>query len=495
MAEDIQIAGTPYLGKLRNPLAVIGLTIITLGIYGIVWYYKVNKELADIGEARGTAQLGTSPVTSLLAVLIGWIVIIPPFVSVYGTCNRLHRAGKLVGPGEGIVPILLWLLWIIPFGWFFAAYFMQNELNGVLQAQAQGGAPAGAIPAASASPAAAAAPGPAAPVDPIAPAAALFIVQAASDVDAPAAFRAVEQLLDDLVATLPRHVRLAYQIFGAEDVGLTIRLPEGNAQATAAAVEAAASGLLGAAEIRSIWRVDNGDDQAELWISLGSVTAKRRPEISARLREQVKAQNRAAEIAVDFGPTRSALPRIGSPFTVTLSGTDLTTLLDQAAAIRERLSKVPGVVDLVTYPAAAPASELRCAVDPDRTARYHIEPDQAAAAAASVIERRTVGYVVGPHDVSLDVAVVPAGDEPSAVANLPIHAPAGMLLPLAQLAEITVSSEPSAVVRQAGRRVVVLGADAVGDPGAVFARIRAACDEIKLPAGIAITFSDERSTQ
>ena len=54
MAEDIQIAGTPYLGKLRNPLAVIGLTIITLGIYGIVWYYKVNKELADIGEARGT---------------------------------------------------------------------------------------------------------------------------------------------------------------------------------------------------------------------------------------------------------------------------------------------------------------------------------------------------------------------------------------------------------------------------------------------------------
>ena len=54
MAEDISIAGTPYQGKLRNPLAVIGLTLITLGIYSIFWYYKVNKELADIGEARGT---------------------------------------------------------------------------------------------------------------------------------------------------------------------------------------------------------------------------------------------------------------------------------------------------------------------------------------------------------------------------------------------------------------------------------------------------------
>ncbi|MBL9095248.1 MAG: efflux RND transporter permease subunit [Planctomycetaceae bacterium] len=329
---------------------------------------------------------------------------------------------------------------------------------------------------------------------PIAPAAALFIVQAASDVDAPAAFRAVEQLLDDLVATLPRHARLAYQVFGAEDVGLTIRLPGGNAQATAAAVEAAASGLLGAAEIRSIWRVDDGDDQAELWISLGSVTAKRRPEISARLREQVKAQNRAAEIAVDFGPTRSALPRIGSPFTVTLSGTDLTTLLDQAAAVRERLNAVPGVADLVTYPATA-TPYLRCVVDPDRAARYRIDPEQVAAAAAQVIEPRTVGQVVGPHDLSLDVAVVLPGDEPSAAASLPIHAPAGMLVPLGQLAEITVSSEPSAVLRQAGRRVVVLGASAVDDPAAVFARVRAACDEIKLPAGIAITFSDERSTQ
>jgi hypothetical protein len=35
MAETVQIVGTDYWGKIRNPLAIIGLTLITLGIYGI----------------------------------------------------------------------------------------------------------------------------------------------------------------------------------------------------------------------------------------------------------------------------------------------------------------------------------------------------------------------------------------------------------------------------------------------------------------------------
>jgi len=326
---------------------------------------------------------------------------------------------------------------------------------------------------------------------PIAPAAVLFVVVAAPDVDAPAAFRAVEQILDDLAATLPQPVRLAHQVIGADNARLTIRPPETDAQTTAAAVDAAVWKLLDAADIRSIWRVDGGDGQAELWIAPAAVGARRRREISAQIREQAKARNPEAEIAVDFGATWGALPRIGSQFTVTLGGTDVTAMLEQAAAVRERLSAVPGVVDLVTYPAAA-EPRLRYVVDPDRTARYHIDPDQVAAAAAHVIERRTVGQVVGPHDLPLDVAVVPGGDAPSATASLPIYAPAGMLVPLGQLADITLTSELSAVWRQAGRRVVVLGANAVGDADAVIGGLRAACEGIKLPAGITITCQAER---
>jgi hypothetical protein len=40
VAETVTIQGQPYLK--RNPLGVLGLTIITFGIYGLYWYYKVN---------------------------------------------------------------------------------------------------------------------------------------------------------------------------------------------------------------------------------------------------------------------------------------------------------------------------------------------------------------------------------------------------------------------------------------------------------------------
>ena len=43
MAETVTIEGRPYLK--RNPLGVLGLSFITLGIYGLYWYYKVNQEI------------------------------------------------------------------------------------------------------------------------------------------------------------------------------------------------------------------------------------------------------------------------------------------------------------------------------------------------------------------------------------------------------------------------------------------------------------------
>jgi hypothetical protein len=40
-------AGTGQVGKVRNPLGVILLMFITLGIYAFVWWYKSFKELKD----------------------------------------------------------------------------------------------------------------------------------------------------------------------------------------------------------------------------------------------------------------------------------------------------------------------------------------------------------------------------------------------------------------------------------------------------------------
>ena len=139
MAEEVQISGTNAVGKIRNPLGVIGLTLITLGIYGIFWYYYTQKELAEMGQARNTEELGTSPGTSVLAVTLGAFILVPPFVSIYNACKRLKAAERLAGAAEGMEPGLLFLLWIFisPIG----LYLYQSNQNKVLQAQA-GGTPA-----------------------------------------------------------------------------------------------------------------------------------------------------------------------------------------------------------------------------------------------------------------------------------------------------------------------------------------------------------------
>jgi hypothetical protein len=133
MAEQVEITGSSYQGKIRNPLGVVALGLVTLGIYYFFWYFKVNKEMAELGQAKGTEECGTSPGTSLVAILFGWILIVPPFVSLYRSCSRLNASEKVVGNPEGIEAPLLWLLFIFiaPVG----HYLFQRNLNRVLQAQ------------------------------------------------------------------------------------------------------------------------------------------------------------------------------------------------------------------------------------------------------------------------------------------------------------------------------------------------------------------------
>jgi drug/metabolite transporter (DMT)-like permease len=141
VADLVQIQGSSYQGKIRNPLGVVGLALITLGIYFVVWYYKVNKELAEIGRARNTDECGSSPVTSLIAITFGALIVVPAFVSVYKTWVRKQAAARLTGAPEGIEPGLGFLLsvFIAPVG----HYLLQSDMNKILQAQ--GGA-AAAIP-------------------------------------------------------------------------------------------------------------------------------------------------------------------------------------------------------------------------------------------------------------------------------------------------------------------------------------------------------------
>jgi len=135
MAETITLNG--YEFKKRHPLGVWGLSLITIGIYYVVWYYKINREARDyLGDRE------IKPGVSVLAITLGIVLLlIPPLVSTYRTGQRIERMQQKAGvqdtisPGIGLVLFLVSRLDMI---------YMQEHLNRIwrryLQAPAQAGA-------------------------------------------------------------------------------------------------------------------------------------------------------------------------------------------------------------------------------------------------------------------------------------------------------------------------------------------------------------------
>jgi len=137
VAEVVRIRGTPAEAKIRHPLAAFGLVFLTLGIYYLVWYYKVNREMRDLGRAAGEEErLGRSPLNSLLAVTIGWLILVPPFVSFYRTFRRIEATQEVSGASERVNVWLGFALFLL--GVLFLpveVIYAQSELNRAWRAE------------------------------------------------------------------------------------------------------------------------------------------------------------------------------------------------------------------------------------------------------------------------------------------------------------------------------------------------------------------------
>jgi hypothetical protein len=132
MAEEVQLAGAGSTAKLRHPVAVAVLSLVTLGIYLVYWWYQINRELADYGRAKGTAELGDSPGKSTLALFPGALVIVPAIWTTVTTFKRVQAAQRLTGqaPINGWLGLVLYVV-ITP-----AMYaYMQSGLNGAWRSQ------------------------------------------------------------------------------------------------------------------------------------------------------------------------------------------------------------------------------------------------------------------------------------------------------------------------------------------------------------------------
>lgn len=122
MAELITIAGQQY--KKRDPLGVLGLSFITLGIYWLYWYYTINDEIRRF-EKDDTVRPGMA----LLAITLGWLIIVPPFISVYNTSKHVVRMEEGLGIQQQLSPALNVILLLVV-GIAIPAY-TQEHLNRV----------------------------------------------------------------------------------------------------------------------------------------------------------------------------------------------------------------------------------------------------------------------------------------------------------------------------------------------------------------------------
>jgi len=104
----------------RSPIVVwLLLPLVTLGIYQLVWHYKINRELRDFHPA-----IKVDPALAVLSMFVP----IAGFVSVYNTGNRIAQAQQLSGSAEkcsGVLGVV---------GCFILglnALYYQSQLNGL----------------------------------------------------------------------------------------------------------------------------------------------------------------------------------------------------------------------------------------------------------------------------------------------------------------------------------------------------------------------------
>jgi hypothetical protein len=120
VAEIVTIEGQQY--KKRSPLGVLGLSFITHGIYFFVWYYKINDEVR-----RFENDQTISPMRSLMAMIFGWLIIVPPFIAMYNTAKHVQAMETGVGVRQTVEPALtIVLLFVFSIG---NTIYIQEHMN------------------------------------------------------------------------------------------------------------------------------------------------------------------------------------------------------------------------------------------------------------------------------------------------------------------------------------------------------------------------------
>ena len=179
---------------------------------------------------------------------------------------------------------------------------------------------------------------------------------------------------------------------------------------------------------------------------------------------------------------------------IKIFGDDLPVLRGLAAQVEELMGAIPGVVDLSTE-SQADIPQVRVEFRRDDLARHGLHVADAAraldAAAKGVAVTRVLeGAAAYDLTVRLSGATAPS---PHEVGEMPIDTPAGAMIPMRAVADITTDRGPNFIMREGVQRRIVVMCNVAGrDMAGVVADARSAIEEaVDLPLGYHVEYGGQ----
>jgi multidrug efflux pump subunit AcrB len=199
-----------------------------------------------------------------------------------------------------------------------------------------------------------------------------------------------------------------------------------------------------------------------IYVDIGKRTERKRTaaEIAADLRERIKPLV-GAEFVVQDDLNNGG----GKPVRIEFTGPDSRKLMELTTAYMEKLRQVPGAVD-VGLSQQDPKDELQIVLDRGLANSMGISVGDAATALRVAFAGIEVGDWVDPTGETRDVAVRLHPADRVATENierLPIAVTgSNMMVPLDQIAKITMGKGPSTIEHKDGKRVIAVSANVQG---------------------------------
>lgn len=179
-----------------------------------------------------------------------------------------------------------------------------------------------------------------------------------------------------------------------------------------------------------------------------------------------------------------------------LFGEDLDSLRAAAENLRTRLAAIPGLVDLqVERQVRVPEVTVR--VDYGRAALYGLQPAQVTEALGQLSNGRVLSTLVdGNRRIDLVLRLADPARTTEGLAQLPIETPSGWV-PLSEVADVTETDGPNQILREDGRRRMVVLANTSGgrDTAAIIADMRRVIATTALPPGISASLEGTFAAQ